>query len=373
MKINWASGDDENLENALETYLNLKPQVHDAKILSITRPSTGHSYDTLICEVVWQYDGKPQETGLVFRVEIPNYKMFHDASLEKQYRTLKALDKCSDLPVPKIYWYEDDTQYIGAKFLAMSQVVGNVPPDYLAHRDKSFVMRLSPQERHELYCNCFSTLADIHRIDTDNHFDFLKNPTNNHKRGLSQYLDWVNNWYQWVAHGRTDFSLIEKALDYLSTNQPRDTQLSLVWGDARPGNMIIGDDHKPVAVIDWEMAALGTPEVDLAWMLMWESIWYPNLSELREEGFPPESEMIAAYEQRLGRKIRELKYFKVLAATRLAIMMIRGIDKRIELKILPQETTLLNGNLSTIYLARLLGQPEPELSPDINIIADEMQ
>lgn len=373
MKIDWSSFGDENLKANIERYLNTREGVRNAHVVNVKRPKTGHSYDTVLCNVDWHFEDHQETVGLAFRIEIPDYQMFHDASLRKQYHVLKDIQDYSDLPVPKVYWYGDAKEYFGAPFLCMELVEGNVPPDYLAHRDKSFVMSLTEDERKRVYLNSITTLADIHRIDVNKNFIHLHNAIDSRKSVLENYLQWIISWYQWVARGRDSFSLIEKGLEYLNANLPTEASVSLVWGDARPGNMIIGHDLLPKAVIDWEMAGLGTPEIDLAWLLMWETIWYPNLKELRNEGFPTESEMIYAYEARLGRNVRDLTYYKVMAATRLSIMMVRGIDKRIELNRLPKETTLLTDNVASIYLARLLGQPEPQLSPDIHIIANEMQ
>lgn len=373
MKIDWSTFGGENLRANIERYLSSRDSVHNAKVLNVNRPKTGHSYDTVLCTVDWRFENHHETVGLVFRIEIPGYQMFHDASLEKQYHVLKDIHDYSDLPVPKIYWHEDDKEYFGAPFLCMELVEGDIPPDYLAHRDKSFVMTLTKDERKRVYLNSVTTLADIHRIDVNKKFIYLHNAIDSRKSALENYLQWIDSWYQWVAKGRDTFALIEKGLKYLHKKLPQEAPVSLVWGDARPGNMIIGQSLLPTAVLDWEMAALGTPEVDLAWLLMWETIWYPNLKELSDEGFPTESEMIEAYEYRLGRNVKHLKYYKIMAAVRLSIMMVRGIDKRIELNRLPNKTTLLTDNVATIYLARLMGEPEPQLSPDIHIIANEMQ
>ena len=40
----------------------------------------------------------------------------------------------------------------------------------------------------------------------------------------------------------------------------------LSWGDARIGNVLYRD-FEPVAVLDWEMAALGPPELDVGWLV----------------------------------------------------------------------------------------------------------
>jgi aminoglycoside phosphotransferase (APT) family kinase protein len=42
----------------------------------------------------------------------------------------------------------------------------------------------------------------------------------------------------------------------------------LRWGDVRLGNIVFGDDLEPRAILDWDMAAVGVPEHDVAWFTM---------------------------------------------------------------------------------------------------------
>ena len=54
----------------------------------------------------------------------------------------------------------------------------------------------------------------------------------------------------------------------------------LSWGDSRIGNMIF-DDFEPVAVLDWEMAALGPRELDLAWLIFLHR-FFQDIAEMFE-------------------------------------------------------------------------------------------
>ena len=47
-----------------------------------------------------------------------------------------------------------------------------------------------------------------------------------------------------------------------------DPPMVLRWGDVRLGNIVFGDDLKPRAILDWDMAAVGAPEHDVAWFTM---------------------------------------------------------------------------------------------------------
>ena len=59
----------------------------------------------------------------------------------------------------------------------------------------------------------------------------------------------------------------------------------LSWGDSRIGNMMYRD-FAPVAVLDWEMAAVAPPEVDLAWMAFMHFFFESMLGKHGMSGLP---------------------------------------------------------------------------------------
>lgn len=78
---------------------------------------------------------------------------------------------------------------------------------------------------------------------------------------------------------------MEHALAWLEDNFPDDVAATppvLAWGDARIGNVLYRD-FRPVAVLDWEMAAVGPRELDVAWMIFAHMV-FQELAGLA--GFP---------------------------------------------------------------------------------------
>jgi aminoglycoside phosphotransferase (APT) family kinase protein len=85
-------------------------------------------------------------------------------------------------------------------------------------------------------------------------------------------------------------------------------------------------DFMPVAVLDWEMAALGAPEVDLGWMLFMHAFWQDMINRHGLPGLPDfmvRSESIALYEEVTGRPARNVDFWEVFAALRFAIVSVR--------------------------------------------------
>ena len=74
-------------------------------------------------------------------------------------------------------------------------------------------------------------------------------------------------WYEFAVPDLGRSPLVEKTLDWLEANQPADPgDTVLSWGDARIGNMMYRE-FAPVAVLDWEMATIGSRALDVSWMV----------------------------------------------------------------------------------------------------------
>src|SRR5213075_319583 len=81
-----------------------------------------------------------------------------------------------------------------------------------------------------------------------------------------------------------------------------------------------------VAVLDWEMACVGAPEVDLEWF--WFLTWFltGGLGIANLPGFPDRDGTAAIYESITGKALRNLDYFEVWAAFRFGVIMV-AIDE----------------------------------------------
>jgi aminoglycoside phosphotransferase (APT) family kinase protein len=97
------------------------------------------------------------------------------------------------------------------------------------------------------------------------------------------------------------------------------------WGDARIGNMMFRD-FEPVAVLDWEMAAVGPREVDLAWMIYLHRFLDDLAVQMELPGMPDFmrlDDVVAAYQSFTGYTPKDLEFYTLYAALRHAIVMSR--------------------------------------------------
>src|SRR3546814_11998633 len=74
----------------------------------------------------------------------------------------------------------------------------------------------------------------------------------------------MEEWYRWAAKGRT-MPITDAALAYVLDNRPSEAGVSVLWGDPTPSNTMFRPDGTVAALVDWELAALGPPEIVLEW------------------------------------------------------------------------------------------------------------
>src|SRR5208283_5775695 len=81
------------------------------------------------------------------------------------------------------------------------------------------------------------------------------------------------------------------------------------------GNLVFDARRRVTAVLDWDLASLGPPEMDLGWYLGLDAMMTALFGEALP-GFPSRDESIARYERASGRLVRDLAWHEVFALVR---------------------------------------------------------
>jgi aminoglycoside phosphotransferase (APT) family kinase protein len=313
----------ERLTAVLRDHLSAtNPQAEAVEVRPRDAAPNGYSNVTELFDAVWNADGAAVSTGYVVRSQVPGHELFYDTSLFFQWQMMDSMAQHSDVPVPALVMSCDDPAVVGAQFFVMQAVPGRVPVNGTpSYHGAGWVADLTADQRRQLSANAVQALVDIHALDWRDGFEFLDRPDRG-APGLDQFLTYQEQWYEWVVQGRT-VPLIEQALRWLRDHQPADASVCISWGDSRVGNMIFADDLSVAAVIDWEQASLGTPEMDVAWWLMFEDLFTVGQGTAPLDGIPGRAQLIEMYEQRSGRELADLHYYDVLAWVRIAICVLR--------------------------------------------------
>jgi aminoglycoside phosphotransferase (APT) family kinase protein len=148
-----------------------------------------------------------------------------------------------------------------------------------------------------------------------------------------QLARWLAQLESYPGRSLPGADIIAAWLEYhLPANQPS----TLVHGDYKLDNLLFASEAPPtlLAVVDWEMAAVGDPLVDLAWAL----IFYPGpegtlpLGMARQPTFavdrlPSCRDLVDRYARHSGRDIETMGWYDVFARWKLAIVLEASYDK----------------------------------------------
>ncbi len=237
--------------------------------------STGMSSETIILTARWQQDGQPIEQKLVARVAptAEDVQVFPTYRLDHQFEVIRKVAELTDVPVPRVRWIETTGDVLGTPFFVMDYVDGVVPPDVMPYTFGGNWFADAPvEQQRKLQDTTAGVLAKLHSIpEAEKTFDFLTEGSTGAQAdtALRRHFNWVKSWYDFAVPDIGPSPLIERTFTWLQDNWPAEVDARepvLLWGDARVGNVLYRD-FAPVAVLDWEMVALGPRELDVAWMI----------------------------------------------------------------------------------------------------------
>jgi aminoglycoside phosphotransferase (APT) family kinase protein len=220
------------------------------------------------------------------------------------------------------------------------------------------VAELEPAERETMWWSGLRALADVHCADWRGlGLGFLDETAASGGDDLDRHIAEYEHMLAW-SNGKPQPNL-ESALRWLRLHRPPPGEPRvLCWGDSRLGNQIF-QSSRCAAVLDWEMARIGSPEADLAWWIYMDRHHSEGANVPRLAGLPGRSETVERYEEWTGHRVRHLEYYEVFAALRFAVIMIRVGQQLEHYGFLPKDSGFEVNNSSTQLLARLLGLPAP--------------
>ncbi|WP_054814228.1 phosphotransferase family protein [Nocardia arizonensis] len=295
------------------------------RILDLTRPeSSGMSSTSILFDAEWDADGRTERGSFVARMppESDSFPVFETYDLPTQYRVMEGVAAATDVPVPPLCWLENDENPLGAPFFVMRRVDGRIPSDNPPYVFVGWLFDATDAERDRLAGNTLAIIADIHAIDEPaRRFPMLDGPGS----ALRRHVDAQMAWYRWgLVDDGYNIPLIDRGFDWLEQHWPTDPGPDVLsWGDARPGNIIFRE-FDPAAVLDWEMAALGPRELDVAWIIFIHRFFQDLATKFGQPGLPGflrRDAVVAEYQRRSGHILRDLDFYLVYAALRHAIVM----------------------------------------------------
>ena len=140
----------------------------------------------------------------------------------------------------------------------------------------------------------------------------------------------VSGWTRrWIAARTADVPDVERAAAWLAERQPPERGATLIHNDLKYDNLVLDPDDpgRVLAVLDWEMATLGDPLMDLGTSLgYWvEAGDAPALHALglgitALPGNPTRAELVTRYAAATGRDVSDAVFYYVFGLFKLAVV-----------------------------------------------------
>ncbi|HET6792801.1 MAG TPA: phosphotransferase family protein [Acidimicrobiales bacterium] len=239
-------------------------------IESLVRLSGGASRET------WSFDARRPDgevVELILRRDPPGSAKGSMGVEADLFRAAAA----ADVPVPALICASDDPEILGSSFLILERLEGETIPRRVL-REPALA-----EARKGLAEECGRVLARLHRIDPARVPGLARQDELTHYRGV---LDALNQ----------PSPTFELAFRWLEQNRPPGGRETVVHGDFRNGNLMVGPDGVR-GVLDWELAHLGDPIEDLGWLCT--KSWRFGV-DLPVGGFGTYDQLIAGYESEGG-------------------------------------------------------------------------
>jgi len=257
--------------------------------------------------------------------------------LEREVRLLRALGG-SDVPHPAVVAVCTDLSVASGLFYVMEALDGFNPtvvmPEHVA---------ASAPVRHRMGLEMIDGLVALSKVDpiAKGLEDFGK-LDGFLERQVGRWAGELQSYARFTGwEGPDALGDVAGVGQWLAENVPPDMQPGIIHGDYHIGNCIFAEDGRLNAIVDWEMATLGDPLVDLGRLLVsWPMEGQAKPQTMRVaplDGFATPAEMIARYAERSGRSLAHLPWFEVLACYKLGLIL-EGTHARAQTGLAEMET-----------------------------------
>ncbi|MEY3319737.1 MAG: hypothetical protein RL393_317 [Actinomycetota bacterium] len=236
----------------------------------------------------------------------------HD--MKREFLIQSRLKPVYDL-VPTVIALCEDHSIIGSDFYVMERIKGDIfrrdVPESLTKEDISIMAT-----------SLVAGLARLHNVDATVLAELNK--------GLGYVTRQVEGWSKRYRNALTDdVPDGEDVMRWLDENKPEDVGSCIIHGDWRIDNMVFDLDQKRlVGVLDWELATVGDPLMDLGsalayWVDRDDDLEFASLRRQPShlEGMPTRREFIAKYLELSGRKCGDFTFYEVFGLFRLTVII----------------------------------------------------
>ncbi len=243
-------------------------------------------------------------------------KRGHD--MGREFKVQSAVKKGFD-KVPKMFAFGDDLNIMNCEFYVMEKVDGIILNFKEAHK------RNIPADQYSIIANSWlDTFVELHQLDYKAvGLSDLGKPEGYVSRQ-------VTNWgKQYLKAATEDIPAAEKVMQWMEVNQPKSYEHCLIHNDYKYDNVVFKDGSwkEITAILDWEMATLGDPLMDLGTSLGYWTV-ASDMDFVKQgipsptifEGNPIRSEIAELYAKKSGRDLGQIVFYYAFGLFKIAVI-----------------------------------------------------
>ena len=240
-------------------------------------------------------------------------KSAHDMS--REYNVLSLLESVySKIPKPIMYC-EDDT-IVGAPFYLMERVKGIILRNKIPKG-----LDLTPKHFQKLSIQTIENLVDLHNLELEkSNLISLGKP-----EGYVQRQ--VEGWTRRYVKAETDeIKSMNAAVEWMQSNMPSEGKTSFIHNDYKYDNLVLDADSLAIkAVLDWEMATVGDPLMDLGsslayWVEVGDNPALQQFNLTWVEGNLTRQQVVEKYAELRNIKVEDVLFYYVFGCFKLGVI-----------------------------------------------------
>lgn len=265
----------------------------------------------------WTYRVEYEKEDLILRRPPTGTKAKSAHDMEREHRVQAALRPVFPL-VPEMVAFCDDESVIGAEFYVMRRIPGVIPRKRFDGLDAGQARGLS-----EAFVDA---LVALHGVDPEK-----AGALEGLGKGPGYARRQIRGWSDRYRRARTwNVPRFERVMRWLDERTPDDVASCVIHNDFRLDNLVLdpADPTRIVGVLDWEMATIGDPLMDLgnslAYWTQADDGWFALRIRRQPTHLPgmlSREQLVARYFEKSGREPRDMTFYEVYGLFRLAVIV----------------------------------------------------
>ncbi|KFZ32053.1 aminoglycoside phosphotransferase [Pseudidiomarina salinarum] len=266
----------------------------------------------------WTYRLEFDNADLILRRPPAGTKAKSAHDMGREFRLQQALKPVYPY-VPQMHLYTDDESIIGAEFYIMDRVAGIIP-----RKNMPRALELSEGQTRELCRNALDCLIELHQVDIE------AAGLTGLAKGEGYTQRQVTGWSERYGKAKTwNVPSGNGIISWLKDNMPAHETICMTHNDFRFDNLVLAPEEptRIIGVLDWELATLGNPLMDLGNSLAyWIQADDDRIAQSTRrqpthlKGMFTRAEVIDYYCEKMQVDVTDFKFYEVFGLFRLSVI-----------------------------------------------------